>query len=606
MNYNHVSSRLLSMEEYTGIKRIEDVDQEIQRIIEHHRALNAHRNSLVPISTLPPEVLCSIFRLCAPTPGNGTPNLAFCQVCRQWRTLALDDPQLWRTPILSRPQLGLEMVARAKGLPLTIELDIQDIACPPVLKSALLKPLRTTFEANAVVHCHLIRLPSDLSSLLDPLIDLLALRSGETLRTLDLRFRDCPNAMLGGRAATPEVIFSDLRELRLTRCLWPLSAACYFNLSVLEIREPPSTIDLDTALNIVRESPNLTTLAFIDALFELLPILQSPHKLTLSLLKQLTLQTNDEPSTLLLFLSALDLPSLSDLRVKIDRLRYQQPVEAADFIAILRCITNKITGPLINALDTLSYCITTQSLDIGATCPINHPGSSERLSFLVSVYPYRKLHAVPTIEHHHEVLSQLPTIMSLEKLERFTMKLTSGHMAGDLPTLCDLLLVMPAVKEIHTVGDGLLILSETLTADHITKLHSLERLRIMDADLGSRWFVNGETILSGMRRLSQNILGIVAGSGRHIEVVLDNCVVSREQSTLCSGMGMRVTRRRVSGWLIPGPGLSAPTVLALVEVPVGRALRQGLLNSKILSSLARVGGGGGGLTVTCPHGPSDE
>lgn len=134
------------------------------------------------------------------------------------------------------------MVARAKGLPLIVEMDINDIPRRPKLKSALLESLRAIFESNAVMHCHLTSFPSNLYG---PLMDLLALRSGETLMSLELGSRNRSNTILGGRAATPEVVFTNLRELRLTRCLWPLSAACYSNLSILEIREPPSAIDLD-------------------------------------------------------------------------------------------------------------------------------------------------------------------------------------------------------------------------------------------------------------------------------------------------------------------------------------------------------------------------
>ncbi|TFK65164.1 hypothetical protein BDN72DRAFT_845873 [Pluteus cervinus] len=69
------------------------IDEEILSIEQHLRDLRALRNSLLPISTLPHEVLCQIFQIASKTSAITIHRLTW--VCYYWREVALGSPSLW-------------------------------------------------------------------------------------------------------------------------------------------------------------------------------------------------------------------------------------------------------------------------------------------------------------------------------------------------------------------------------------------------------------------------------------------------------------------------------------------------------------------------------
>lgn len=76
------------------------IDAEIKSLEESIRTLRLRRNALVPVSSLPPEVITSIFtflhlRVTALTLGENPEPLAWlhvAHVCHQWREIALNQP----------------------------------------------------------------------------------------------------------------------------------------------------------------------------------------------------------------------------------------------------------------------------------------------------------------------------------------------------------------------------------------------------------------------------------------------------------------------------------------------------------------------------------
>jgi hypothetical protein len=100
-----------------------------QRITHYRTCITMHQNAARPVFRLPSEVLLRIFELVMFTRFlmidlNNTLTipptaLAFSQVCREWRTLALGCPLLWTEPIFTWPcvRAGLELSERARGLP---------------------------------------------------------------------------------------------------------------------------------------------------------------------------------------------------------------------------------------------------------------------------------------------------------------------------------------------------------------------------------------------------------------------------------------------------------------------------------------------------------
>ena len=100
------------------------IDQKIARleesVRESIRALKSRRNELSPISRLPTEILCNIFKFSLtdyPRPETWT---NFNQVSQHWRSSALSAPELWTNIILSYPRWTQEMLKRSKKAKLTL------------------------------------------------------------------------------------------------------------------------------------------------------------------------------------------------------------------------------------------------------------------------------------------------------------------------------------------------------------------------------------------------------------------------------------------------------------------------------------------------------
>jgi hypothetical protein len=56
----------------------------------------------------------------SPRPAPPAHYLAFSQVCRNWREIALGTPALWNHPLFDHPELGVLMLERARNSPLTV------------------------------------------------------------------------------------------------------------------------------------------------------------------------------------------------------------------------------------------------------------------------------------------------------------------------------------------------------------------------------------------------------------------------------------------------------------------------------------------------------
>ncbi|TEB20749.1 hypothetical protein FA13DRAFT_1644246, partial [Coprinellus micaceus] len=104
-------------------------------------AIHAHEALAHPIRRLPHEVLQLIFLACLPTKhyptmGRTEAPLVLIQVCRSWRALAIDTPQLWASVhIVATPaeKFGVhearsrldsikQWLERSKTLPLTLSI----------------------------------------------------------------------------------------------------------------------------------------------------------------------------------------------------------------------------------------------------------------------------------------------------------------------------------------------------------------------------------------------------------------------------------------------------------------------------------------------------
>ncbi|KAI9455926.1 hypothetical protein BJY52DRAFT_615746 [Lactarius psammicola] len=109
------------------------IDAEIKTLEESIRALRLRRNALVPVSSLPPEVIAAIFTFlrlrftsAAFTLGEKTntlPWLHVAHVCHRWREIALNQSPFWsHVDFTTLTSAGAaEILARAKKAPLHLE-----------------------------------------------------------------------------------------------------------------------------------------------------------------------------------------------------------------------------------------------------------------------------------------------------------------------------------------------------------------------------------------------------------------------------------------------------------------------------------------------------
>ena len=109
------------------------IDRNIAHLEESIRALKSRRNELSPISRLPVEILCNIFKFSLTESRTRTPEswTNFSQVSQHWRSSALSAPELWTNIPLGYSRWAQEMLIRSKMARLTIRLCPSPAASDP-------------------------------------------------------------------------------------------------------------------------------------------------------------------------------------------------------------------------------------------------------------------------------------------------------------------------------------------------------------------------------------------------------------------------------------------------------------------------------------------
>ena len=103
-----------------------DIDSEIQRLNDLISSLKSRRNSLCPVSRLPPEVLSEVFQdLVEQLQSQDRFKVDFkwisvAHVCRLWRSIALQHGRLWGKIDMTKPDRTMAFVDRSNGAPLAI------------------------------------------------------------------------------------------------------------------------------------------------------------------------------------------------------------------------------------------------------------------------------------------------------------------------------------------------------------------------------------------------------------------------------------------------------------------------------------------------------
>ncbi|KAJ8521262.1 hypothetical protein ONZ45_g2031 [Pleurotus djamor] len=250
---------------------VKDIDQELSQINESARTLRSRRNALAPISTLPPELLSTIFEYTV------SPDLAWIavtQTCRRWRAVAFGSAKLWSDVRLSRPKWAKEMLKRSRGAPIHIEGDLS-FPTPrllDVLQATLEHTHRTRSLRITAFHSTLHSVASTLEKGA-PLLQSLTLRN--SLRNgfaLDV-----------GMMIPPTMSAPQLRRLELQKCNIEWSSPFLQHLTSFKLHDAsrPSAFELLTALQAM---PHLKVLDLRNCL----PLATDYTKLPVVPLNQLT------------------------------------------------------------------------------------------------------------------------------------------------------------------------------------------------------------------------------------------------------------------------------------------------------------------------------
>ena len=188
------------------------IDRNIARLEESIRALKSRRNELSPISRIPVEILCNIFKFSLTESTTRRPEswTNFSQVSQQWRTSALRAPELWTNIPLNYPRWAREMLIRSKMAKLTIRSgpsqEISDSKTIETVRSCL-------YEMNRVEEIKLNTIPGPL---LDEIFRDLPNKSAPQLHSLCICFFPRGTAF-----SIPEDFLCDterLQSVELTNC----------------------------------------------------------------------------------------------------------------------------------------------------------------------------------------------------------------------------------------------------------------------------------------------------------------------------------------------------------------------------------------------------
>ncbi|KAJ8497106.1 hypothetical protein ONZ45_g12185 [Pleurotus djamor] len=232
------------------------IDKEILALKEAIRSLKTARNTHSYISQIPDELLSAIFiqgKISASKSHTGTRSwLNIASVCRHWRQVSVDTPQLWssihiRNATIDRAE---EMLKRSKASPLDLKISLKLSDDPRVFKLAKL-------SLSDIGTLRELRVTSDDFTLYRELLNCSVDRSAPILRRLRLLHQTpTPSASV----QSDEFMFSDmpvLTCLELRHFPIPASIPLFNNLTRLRINNSRGSglITIQLALRILKQTP---------------------------------------------------------------------------------------------------------------------------------------------------------------------------------------------------------------------------------------------------------------------------------------------------------------------------------------------------------------
>ena len=301
--------------------QLQAIDAQIKSLEDSIRVLRLQRNALAPVSSLPTEIIATIFSflpnmLSAISPSKKPDPLIWLrvsQVCHQWRDIALNQPVFWShvdfTNISSAG--AAEILARTKTVPLYLEGRCLGDHWDDAQLGAFQEELH--FRVSRIHHLLISDKPRPLRKTLEGLVS-----PAPALESLSMSSEG-----KWSRVAVPETLFGGttprLSNLELSNCDISWKSSLLKGLKFLQIRSlsPNSTRpSLPVWLDALNEMQQLEALTLHSASPIAPPIIPVEVERTVTLPSLALLHISSSAKDCALVLAHLDLPALTRLCIE--------------------------------------------------------------------------------------------------------------------------------------------------------------------------------------------------------------------------------------------------------------------------------------------------
>lgn len=511
-----------------------DADAIIQRVVDHKRALREHRNSLAPVSRCPAETLSQIFRYFTPLPSQYNDiglALAFSQVCRRWRSVALGNPALWTTPICHYPLLGLEMIARAQNLPLCVTVDCRatlqsfEVATGALDKQSNLKRLAMTASGEDMARL-LTRITGPLSQLEDL-----------TLEVAGQRRVTCANL----EASSPP----RLRRLHLRGCILPWSARCLENLTTLDIRLEPSDSESErsefaSVLATIKNNKRLRRLILTNVISIPVDAVRPNEMIVLDHLEYLGI--GDHIAHMIYFFWHLAFPNVSNIWISNDGNEREESAVAV--AGLLRCLNKwMVSHAQLDDIRVFTCKILPWKGEVQFVLHCEEESIGIADSSDVTLRVSLKLAISPTQTLIKRTLERIVRTFDLKHLTACSIEVGPGCENEHVHPIWDHILPLPQLHTLELRKAALFLFLETFEAAIAEQriplpFPALDLLFFNDVDFCSR---DKKLKMTPLRRLAR-VMKYLADKGQHMsDIGLCNCKSWTDPQVVFQKFGVEVT-----------------------------------------------------------------
>ncbi|KAF8902091.1 hypothetical protein CPB84DRAFT_1707887 [Gymnopilus junonius] len=284
------------------------IDREVEKVKSYMVTLWRQRNTFIPISRLPPEILSTIFYFVKESAAEDSLYWTkVSHVCHLWREIAINSPSLWTNPPLASIRWTEEMLSRSKMASLAVSANFCAFShryAPTIDPLPLILPHTPRIKSLDLCHYDHYVMQRFLSQMPE---------SAPRLEHLRLRFAPHPQLSTSSDSVlSMNKIFEavKLRVLELTRCALNWDSRVFGPLLVhLQMSFIPTNArpTVEQFWNAFDRMPALESIEFVDAL----PLTRSPGythpQIFLDKLRKLTISSSN--SEVEIFLSGIIFPS---------------------------------------------------------------------------------------------------------------------------------------------------------------------------------------------------------------------------------------------------------------------------------------------------------